>query len=159
MTLSREFSEDVSPWAEAVVATPKSRKTVRKTTRTFLVLNIRGSVEKVSAPAYPPKGGGGPRFSSQRASARSLGEADPGQGQGRAAELNPVERLSEPGPGDEDRNDRLEHRHDCRPGSSDPRQRGDDERERDDRAEHDHPRDQEPEGRVQRAQVTEQRRA
>ena len=45
MTLSREVSEEVSPWAEAAVAAPNRRKPVRKTTRTFFVFNIRGSVE------------------------------------------------------------------------------------------------------------------
>src|SRR5438132_5736761 len=57
MTLSREFSEEVSPPAEAVPAAPNTSKPVRKATRIFFVFNIRGSVEKASDVAYPPKGG------------------------------------------------------------------------------------------------------
>src|SRR2546425_12966425 len=57
ITLSREFSEEVSPPAEAVAAAPNTSKPVRKATRTFVVFNIRGSVEKAPDVAYPPKGG------------------------------------------------------------------------------------------------------
>src|SRR5205807_7476165 len=63
MTLSREFSEEVSPPAEAVPAAPNTSKPVRKATRTFFVFNIRGSVEKASDSAYPPKGGYAARLS------------------------------------------------------------------------------------------------
>src|SRR3989475_5182341 len=63
MTLSREFSEEVSPCAEAVDAAPNTSKPVRKATRTFFVFNIRGSVEKASDSAYPPKGGYAARLS------------------------------------------------------------------------------------------------
>jgi hypothetical protein len=57
MALSREFSDEVKARAEAALAAPKSRKPVRKTTRTFFVLGIRGSLVKRPGRAYPPKGG------------------------------------------------------------------------------------------------------
>ena len=56
MTVRSDVSEDVGREAPAVPTTQNSNKAVRKGTRNFFVLGIRGSVEIASEGAIPQKG-------------------------------------------------------------------------------------------------------
>src|SRR6266568_3272563 len=91
-------------------------------------------------------------------SARRLCKHDSAKRERSSRDLRTLKGLSEPSPGDGDRNGGLEHRDDRDARCADVTQRTDHEHERDDCPEHDDRGDEQPERRVPGAQATEEHR-
>src|SRR3954447_3408520 len=129
--------------APAAGARTNPLKTTAKTMRICFFPNTILTFASESDGVSPPFGG-----TRRCLSPRRLRQADPGQDDRGAGQLGRGERFPEPGPGDDRRHDRLEHRGDAGSGRRDVAERADDERERHDRAEDDDPEHERPHGDV-----------
>ena len=89
-----------------------------------------------------------PFWGDARAFLRFEREGSPLQDDRGAGELHGGEGLTQPGPGDDRRDHRLEHCRDPDARRAEVAERADDQRERDDRAEHDHPEHERPDRQV-----------